>query len=110
MPFTFDINTILKQIETFLFTSLTSVLASEKTVITGYLETAKTRLTDLAKGSLSGELKGAEVVKALGEETTNLKDEMLSLGEIAGADLQQIANDAINIFTGFLMDALYAVK
>ena|SRR6185503_1230019 len=110
MPLTFDIAPILKQIETYLLSAFTSYSPTLRSVIAGYLSSAATRLTDLAEGSLSGQLTGAQVVKALSEEAQNLEDEILSVGEIVGSDVQEIANNAISIFTGSLMDALYAVK
>ena len=110
MPLTFDIDPIIKSIEQFLISALAKDLPAVKNAISGYLVDAKKRLEDLAKGSLSGQLKGAEVIHALNEEALNLKNQLLSVGEIVGADLQDLINKALNIFTGRLMDALYAVK
>lgn len=110
MPFNFDIQPIINQMRDLLVAAYVKDLPAVTTAVSGYLADAEKRLADLAEGSLSGELTGAEVLTALGEEGANLKNQLLSIGEIIGADLQDLVNKALNVFTGQLMDALYAVR
>lgn len=108
MPININITKILLTMIAFLRKAYSKDSPAVQYAIAGYAIDAKGRLGDIATGSLTGELSGAEILKALKEEELNLKNQLLSIGEIVGADLQELAGDTMNLFTGTLMDAMYS--
>jgi hypothetical protein len=108
MQLSINVPEILSSMESYLVAAYTKDSPAVKQAIATYTADAAQRLADVASGTLSGELTGAEVLKSVKEEALNLKDQLESIGEIVGADLQELASNALNIFTGTLMDAVIA--
>jgi hypothetical protein len=71
-----------------------------------YISDSKDRITHLAEGAASGELAYSFVVERLKEEAVNIKDYLLSIGEIILSDVQQIVNDTVDIFQKALNEAI----
>lgn len=103
-----DIN--FDEIKSSLIAFLTGIFNQNKPVvieaINGYISDSKERITHLAEGAASGELSYAFVTERLKEEAVNIKDYLLSIGEIVASDVQEIVNKAVDIFQHAINDAL----
>ena len=105
-----DIN--FQEIEKSLTDFLMGIFAKNKpavaAAINGYIADSKDRIMHLAEGAAKGELSYSFVVERLKEEAVNIKDYLLSVGEILAADIQEIANKAIDIFQHAINDSIGA--
>ncbi len=101
-----NIASILNTIKGLILGYYTSNSPAVITVLNQYAKDAESRLTNIATGALKGELSYAFVTNALKAETVNLKDQLLSVGEIVAADLEQIINSAVAVFENALKAAI----
>lgn len=103
-----DIN--FDEIKGSLITFLTGIFNQNKPAvieaINTYIAESKTRIAHLAEGAASGELSYSFVTERLKEEAVNIKDYLLSIGEIIASDVQEIVNKAVDIFQHAINDAL----
>lgn len=97
-----NIKAILDLIKSILLNSYTANLPLAKTVINKYIVDAESRFVTLTTGAVSGQLSYKEVVQFLKDEAVNLEDDLISVGEIVGSDLQQLIASALGIFEGIL--------
>lgn len=101
-----DIQSVLDEIKKLLLNSISNNSPKVKKVVLGYVADAETRLSNLAEGALSGELSYQFVVERLQEETINVRDQLISVGEIIGANLDELAKAVVAIFENALKNAI----
>jgi len=102
----FNIDNILGTMKQVLLAIFSEKKPAVVKAVDGYIADAKIRLGNLAEGALSGELSYKFVTERLKEEPVNIKDQLLSVGEIIAADIEQVVNRAVAVFEGALKDSV----
>lgn len=74
--------------------------------VDGYIADAKTRITNLAAGAISGQFSYDFVIKRLKEEATIVKDIVLATGEMVGCDMEYIINQVVDVYQSTLNNAI----
>lgn len=102
------------EIKTSLINVLRAVFEENKPAVVNavdqYVNDSKQRLLNLAEGAANGSFSYDFVIKRLKEEAINAKDYLLSIGEIAASDAQEIINKAVDIFQFAINDAMGAYQ
>jgi predicted amino acid-binding ACT domain protein len=101
-----NIDQVLSTMKRILLTVFNQDKPAVVAAVDGYIADSKERLSNLAVGAISGELSFKFVTERLKEETVNLKDQMLSVGEIIASDLQEVINKAVDIYEGAIKNAI----
>lgn len=102
----FNIQEVLNSLTGILKSAVTQDLPAVEIVVAGYVTSAGPRLTTLASGVASGEISSKELVLKLKDEEINLEAQLLSIGQIIGADLKELATKGLSIIVGALNDAV----
>lgn len=106
-----NVTSVVDQIKTLLLAQFNSDALEVKTAVIGYAADAEVRFKNLAEGILLPEgenLSYSFVVARLKEEPMIIKDQFLSVTQMVGADLQDIANKAVDILEVALKGAIPA--
>lgn len=103
---TFNVQEVLKSLTGVLTSAVTEDTPALQSVVTGYVMKAAPRLETLAAGVASGDISSKELVLKLKDEEENLEAELLSIGQIIGADLADAAGKGLSIIVGALNDSI----
>lgn len=105
---TINLQFILNAIKNILLSALKESSDEAKLAVSGYISDATERLNNLAQGAISGELSYKFVQERLKEEVVTLKNQLLSLSQILGANVNvlDLASLAMVLFETYIRDAI----